>query len=109
MSLADLVDEAFIRELVERGFSYKSIGERLRVLFPGKRYLFALPLYLNFWLVMLMFPPTESRRLSARSVRRFCKDKYKCNVIAMDIRRTPRRNGFDEHLAGEVEFCELYQ
>ena len=29
--------EAFIRELVERGFSYKSISERLRVLFPGKR------------------------------------------------------------------------
>ena len=39
MSLADLVDEAFIRELVERGFSYKSISERLRVLFPGKSYI----------------------------------------------------------------------
>ena len=39
MSLAGLVDEAFIRELVERGFSYKSISERLRVLFPGKSYI----------------------------------------------------------------------
>ena len=39
MILADLVDEAFIRELVERGFSYKSISERLRVLFPGKSYI----------------------------------------------------------------------
>ena len=37
MSLAGLVAEAFRRELVERGFSYKSISERLRVLFPGKR------------------------------------------------------------------------
>ncbi|CAH3191582.1 unnamed protein product [Porites evermanni] len=51
MSLADLVDESFIRELVEREFSYKSISERLRILFP------------------------ESRGLSARSVRRFCKDR----------------------------------
>ena len=39
MSLAGLVDEAFIRELVERGFSYKSISERLRVLFPGESYI----------------------------------------------------------------------
>ena len=36
MSLAGLVDEAFMREIVERGFSYKSISERLRGLFPGK-------------------------------------------------------------------------
>ena len=27
----------------------------------------------------------------------------------MDIRRTPRKNGYDRHLAGEVEFCEFYQ
>ena len=61
MSLAGLVDEAFIRELVERGFSYKSISERLRVLFPGKSYISLH--YLSIY-SRLMFPPTESRGLS---------------------------------------------
>ena len=28
-----------MRILVEQGFSYKAISERLRVIFPGKRYI----------------------------------------------------------------------